>query len=151
MRKKATIKCWTNVFSDHHVAIMDLVSLKDGPNDFLVDLRKFDCGIDLFTFSKARPAEGISVCQRTVIYRAGQRRSIKWCRPLTPPADFCLKTTVRMRIQSEQLANAYRPSGLDLLRRIPTASSSASRSRRCSTDLVASSIMRTRSAVFATS
>src|SRR5258706_3979913 len=80
------------------------------------------------------------VYQRTVIYKVGQRHAIIRCRPLTPPADFCLKTTVRMRIQSEQLAKAYQPSGLDLLRRIPTASSSASRSRRCSTDLVASSI-----------
>lgn len=59
MRKKTTIECWTNVFSDHHVAIVDLVSLKDGPNHFLVDLRELDCGIDLFTFSKARPAEGV--------------------------------------------------------------------------------------------
>jgi hypothetical protein len=54
----ATIKCQTDVFSDHHVAIVDLVPLKDGPNNFLIDLRELDCRIDLFIFSKVGPVGG---------------------------------------------------------------------------------------------
>jgi len=51
----------------------------------------------------------------------------------TPPVVFLLNTT----------------SGLLLFNLIPTASSSCSSSRRCSSDFVASSMIRIRSAVFA--
>ncbi len=52
---------------------------------------------------------------------------------LTPPVVFLLKTM----------------SGLPLFKRMPTASSSCSSSLRCSSDFVASSMMRITSAVFA--
>jgi hypothetical protein len=52
---------------------------------------------------------------------------------LTPPVVLFLKTT----------------SGLVLFSLIPTASSSSSRRRRCSSDFVASSMTKMRSAVFA--
>lgn len=53
----------------------------------------------------------------------------------TPPVVLFLKTM----------------SGFCLFRRMPTASSSISSNRRCSSDFVASSMMRIRSAVFAAS
>lgn len=85
--------------------------------------------------SHENSSEIISV--RTVIYSQKtssedvQQRSIAII--LTPPVVRRLNTT----------------SGFRLFSRMPTASSSISRSRRCSSDFVASSMMRMRSAVLA--
>lgn len=71
---------------------------------------------------------------RSYLHASINVRLRKRIQGLTPPVERCLNTT----------------SGLRLLRRMPTASSSISSNLRCSFDLVASSMIMIRSAVFAT-
>ena len=122
-----TSQLWT-VMSDTCVSPMKMtliqwptsVCLQDTSDSAFVGLSKWYCTVDL------QPNESISLHQSLPAYGYLQAqvsaRTVSMAQRLTPPAVFCLNTT----------------SGGLLFSRIPTASSSISRSAFCSADFVAS-------------
>lgn len=125
------------IFSDHYITVVQLIW---GTRWACLDWR-------LRHYSDIHPARIVRIVLSSVfvsltvalkvIYQKRQViGQLVWqqaVKKLTPPVVLFLKTT----------------SGLLLFNLIPTASNSISRRRRCSSDFVASSIIRTRSAVFA--